>query len=325
MPRSENKKHSFRIFVLIALSISLIFTMLFSVGCKKKTPPVDEPQQPAETPSTPAPEVALSYEAFDCISEYSTYAKGEMLTDSFYFANAWFGEDPTRRNDSLALLSMQLSAAAITNDPNGSGAKALRALGFDGVSFVGFGTDDPDDCAYTYATKKVGEETLVAIVLQSYALDTDTKVKGWKQNFHVNDASASGEHAAFKKAAEKALDGIASLGGENAKYWIMGQSRAGALANLIAAKLSERLTNAEGKIYAYTFETPATVDAALAQKDTAKYAYIHNSLASDDIVPLNTRSSRKQRSSLSPTNSKRSGAAQRTWTSAPTKIRSARS
>jgi len=251
-----------------ALILALLVGTLALAGCKRKTTE------------------DLSFETFGKITEYSTYAKGEVLNDTFYYKEAWFGEDPKKRNDSLALLSMQLSAAAVTKEENGAGAEALRALGFDSVGFVGFETTDPDDCAYTWARKQCGDQTLVAIVFQSYALDSATKAKGWTQNFHVNDESASGEHAAFKKASEKMLDGILSIGGEGAKYWIMGQSRAGAIANLTAAKLSEKIKNAEGKIYAYTFEAPATTDADLAAAQGTKYAFIHNYTSSDDIVPL---------------------------------------
>ena len=255
---------------IIWFGFLLLFALLLSAGCKQ-----------FEHPSEDVP-----FEAFGTITEYSTYAKGEMLTDSFYYSDAWFGENPENRNDHLALMSMQLSAAAIEKDENGHGAKALRTLGFERVGFAGFETEDPDDCAYTWATKKLGDYTLVAIVIQSYALDAPTKTKGWKQNLRVNGEFASGEHAAFKKAAEKVLDGIAALGGRKAKYWIMGQSRAGALANLIAAKLPDKLGTSNKGVFAYTFESPATVDAAIAQSSSEKYSYIHNYITSDDIVTL---------------------------------------
>lgn len=233
----------------------------------------------------PSTQEDLSFEAFGTIAESSTYAAGETLNDSFYYQDAWFGEDPAVKNDSLALISMQLVGAATEKGEASAAAKAFDLMGFQTVGFVGYETDDPDDCAYTYAIKKIGDCKLIAIAVQSYAFDTPTKIKGWKQNFLVNDDSASGEHAAFAKAVGKVLDGIAGLGGgENAKYWIMGHSRGGALANLIAAKLPEKLGNTNKGIYAYTFESPATTDSSLARTET--YAYIHNYLSGDDIVPL---------------------------------------
>ena len=279
--KEREMRYGFRLGAVVLIVLILVCAAIGSVGCKKAETSEEKGQS-----DTPDLGESLSFEAYGRITEYSTYAPGEALTDTFYYKNAWFGEPATTRNDALALLSMQLSAAAITDDPDGSGARALRALGFGSIGFVGFETEDPDDCAYTWATKVIDGKKLVVIVFQSYAMDRATKVKGWTQNFHVNDESASGEHAGFKKAVEKALDGIASLGGEGAKYWIMGQSRAGALANLTAAKLADRSGIAKDGIYAYTFEAPATVDGALAEAQKGKFTYIHNYASSDDIVPF---------------------------------------
>lgn len=245
-------------------------------GSSESSPDGDETDPPVGSP----PEI------FGEITEYSTYASGEFLSDRFGYSDAWFSEDPARRNDALALLSMQLSAAAVTDDEDGYGAVALRAMGFEGIGFKGFHSEDPDDCAYTYATKQLDDCTLVAIIVQTYSFDRAIKIKGWKQNFRINGESASGEHAALAVAAEKVLDGIANLGGERVKYWITGESRGGALANLIAAKLPEKLGASNRGIYAYTFEAPPTVDAALAQTESGKYAYIHNYITSDDVFTM---------------------------------------
>ena len=218
---------------------------------------------------------------------YSTYAVGETFADSFYYTDDWFLAEPSRQNDALALLSMQLTAAAVDGDEDGFGADLLQKLGFSELGFVGFGTEDPDDCAYTWAKKSVGDCTLIVIVVQSYAFDSATKEKGWTQNFLVNGESAEGEHYALAKAAEKTLDGITALSeGGRVKYWITGQSRGGALANLIAAKLPAHLaqSGAVNKgIYAYTFEAPAVTEPDIAA--AANYSYIHNYICSDDPVP----------------------------------------
>ena len=58
----------------------------------------------------------------------------------------------------------------------------------------------------------------------------------------------------------------------------MGQSRGGAIADILAVRLQEKLDKA--KIFAYTFEAPATVDADAA----GDYKFIHNYICSDDLV-----------------------------------------
>ncbi|MDO4859749.1 MAG: Ig-like domain-containing protein [Bacillota bacterium] len=227
-------------------------------------------------------------------AEYSTYAPGDMLKDSFYYSDDWFQVDPAEQNDSLALVSMQLTAAATVRDHEGAGAEFLKKLGFGEIRFINFESDNPDDCAYMIGTKTIGNDTIMAVVIQSYAFDNETKKKGWTQNFTVNgtdSGTVDGEHYAFSRAAESAAFDIMSWaddwGQDNVKFWIMGQSRGGAIANLIAANLKEMFSSFNGDIYAYTFEAPATVDEeGPGNPDSETYNYIHNYTCSDDIVPM---------------------------------------
>ncbi len=215
-------------------------------------------------------------------TEYSTFSAGEELTDSFYYTDDWFSQDPAGRNDELALVSMQAVAAGAEESADGRGGAFLRGLGFENVAFAGSGLSDPDACNYLYGTKTVsdgsGSYTLVAVVIQSYTFDPSVKEQGWRQNFTVNDKNAESqgsEHFGFALAADKVTPAIEGLGGSgNKKYWIMGQSRGGALTNLIA----KRLGDAGHTVYAYTFEAPATTE------NGGGYGYIHNYLCRDDIV-----------------------------------------
>ena len=222
-------------------------------------------------------------ESFGVLEEYSTYAKGSTLTDSFYYSDAWFQKDPAERNDALALASMQLTAAAVEADESGYGAAFLKDIGFTEIGFSGFSSVDPTDCCFTWGKKPIndGAETLLVIAVQSYSFDDAIKEKGWKQNFTINGDTASAEHYAFALAADQAVDEIVSLVGSGpVKIWITGQSRGGALANMIAAKLKDRLGSANQGIFAYTFESPATVGADA----EGVYDYIHNYICGDDIV-----------------------------------------
>ena len=230
-----------------------------------------------------------SYEhTFGEVEWLSTYAKepGTTIKDSYYYSDGWFETSPETENKELALASMQLTAAAINNDENGMGAAFLRDMGFEKVGFSDFASDDPDGFNYTYAVKTLESgDKLVAVVIQSTSSDPAAKARGWRQNFIVNDPDASepsGEHYAFAKAADSRLDEITSLGGGGTvKYWITGQSRGGAIANILAKKLGDRLSDKSGSIYAYTFEAPATVDEAAAASSAG---YIHNYVCSDDLV-----------------------------------------
>ena len=229
-----------------------------------------------------------SYEhIFGDVEWLSTYKEKssdqeKTIKDTFYYSDDWFSDSPSSENKELALASMQLIASCVSDDTDSTGAAFLKSMGFEEVGFSDFASSDPDDCNYTWARKPMGDSTLVAVVMQSVNRDWKLRNKAWKQNFTVNepgDADPSGEHYAYAKAADKVIDDIAALAGDgDAVFWIMGQSRGGAIADILAVRLQEKLDKA--KIFAYTFEAPATVDADAA----GDYKFIHNYICSDDIV-----------------------------------------
>ena len=206
------------------------------------------------------------------VNYYSTGEGNNIITDSYYYSDEWFFEDPTVRNDALALISMQLTAAAVDDRADGLGPAFLDELGFTETGYVKCADDDPSGCNYTWGKKTItgddGDATLIAVQIQSFTFDQIYKSIGWSQNFHVNG----------DEITDSVLPDIASLGdGEsNVIFWVTGQSRGGALAGMIAASLGEAGYN----VYGYTFEAPAYVEdyAAL------DCPYIHNYLCSDDIV-----------------------------------------
>ena len=229
-----------------------------------------------------------SYEhIFGDVEWLSTYKEKssdpeKTIKDTFYYSDDWFSDSPSSENKELALASMQLIASCVSDDTDSTGAALLKSMGFEEVGFSDFASSDPDDCNYTWARKSIGDSTLVAVTMQSVNRDWKLRNKAWKQNFTVNepgDADPSGEHYAYAKAADKVIDDIAALAGDgDAVFWIMGQSRGGAIADILAVRLQEKLDKA--KIFAYTFEAPATVDADAA----GDYKFIHNYICSDDIV-----------------------------------------
>ena len=234
----------------------------------------------AYTPSFAWAETDDGLYSYGTATETSTFnTEGGDLTDSFYFSPEWLMGSPTVRNDSLALLSMQLTAATAIGGEDGYGGDFLRDLGFTGITMVNAGNDDPDSCNYMYARRSLPSgDRLVIVVIQSYSDDNAVKDQGWTQNFIVNGPQTTeGEHYAFALAADKVIHDIQGIGSVGTTYWVTGQSRGGALASLIA----KRLHNAGRPVFCYTFESPNTVDEDYATDD---YGYIHNYICRDDIV-----------------------------------------
>ena len=216
------------------------------------------------------------------VNYYSTGEGNSIITDSYIYSDEWFFEDPTVRNDALALVSMQLVAAAIDDRADGLGHAFLNQLGFTETGYVKCADDDVNGCNYTWGKKAItgddGDATLIAVQIQSSTFDQIYKSIGWTQNFHVNGDELTDEHFGLGEAYSSVLPDIASLGdGEsNAIFWVTGQSRGGALAGMIASALGEAGYN----VYGYTFEAPAYIEDYAAPD----CPYIHNYLCSDDIV-----------------------------------------
>lgn len=227
---------------------------------------------------------------FGKVKYYSTATPGKLLKDSYAYNDQWFMTDPAVENPDMALLSMQLIAAACESDAEGPGGQLLEELGFSDIGFRGSHDATIEDCNYTYGKKQLSDgSTLVAVVIQSYAFDSETKAKGWQQNFLVNGEHATASHYGFQEAVNAILPEVTDLtDSDSVRYWITGQSRGGAIANILAASLPAKLDGRNQGIYAYTFEAPTVIDPendAQKAQFVSDYPYIHNYICTDDIVP----------------------------------------
>ena len=215
---------------------------------------------------------------------YSTYSN-EIIKDSYRYSDDWFSEKPSVQNDELALLSMQLTASVVNDDDSGSGVRFLTDLGFDQTGFVGFDKDDPYNISFMWGKKEIDGQTVMAVVLQSYSLDSGVKELAWKQNFTVNGPEAGSEFYSYSLGADRMVESVTGIAGSgNVKYWIMGQSRGGAYSNVLAARLLDQAGVSAKRIYAYTFEAPNTVEQSAVPDNESRYDFIHNYICDDDIV-----------------------------------------
>ena len=120
-------------------------------------------------------------------------------------------------------------------------------------------------------------------------------IEQWASNFDIgttakyssySDWTDSSNHKGFDVAATRMKRYIQTYvssycSGSNAKaYWVVGHSRGAAVANILAAKL----TDAGNTTYAYTFATPNTTTKSATA--TAKYTSIFNLVNKDDFVPF---------------------------------------
>ena len=220
----------------------------------------------------------------------------------FYYTDDYFKKPATKYNQSLATMSLCLALSTYQDEDEkiyDKNVKNVKNL-FGKCGFVVDGVDSTfqqknydiktgtDTIACSFASKKIGDSTLVAVAVRSGGYGAE-----WASNLTLG---LSGDHAGFDDASSKVYEYLADyVNSRNitgkVKFWITGFSRGGATANLLAAKLDNtidshpKITYSKEDVYAYTFATPA--GAVKSNKPhSKKYNNIFNIINFHDLVPL---------------------------------------
>ncbi|HPF54864.1 MAG TPA: dockerin type I domain-containing protein, partial [Clostridia bacterium] len=218
----------------------------------------------------------------------------ELGTLKFSYSDSLFLSEATKFNYELATASLGAATGTFTNKES-EGDKYVRdllsKLGFADCSVYTQKFDDnhstDDTCAFAFAVKKLtnGEYLLIAAIRgNGYGPGFGGE---WASNFRVVGSSSSVYSYGFKTAADGVYDKLITyietlnIDKGSLRIWTFGFSRAAAISNLLAARLTASSGIPQSKIYAYTFATPATV---LKSKATA-YSNIFNIVQQVDIVP----------------------------------------
>ena len=141
---------------------------------------------------------------------------------------------------------------------------------------------------YDETTKKNKEFTVVAVGVRGAGYGAE-----WASNVTIgdpNDPEDVQRHQGFAESADTVCDRIQSYTREhgiteNVKYWVVGFSRAAAVANLAAGNLTDEADayhTTKNDIYGYTYECP---QGAAIDEDAGYYTNIHNIINGMDAVP----------------------------------------
>ena len=220
----------------------------------------------------------------------------------FYYTDDYFKKPATKYNQSLATMSLCLALSTYQDEDEkiyDKNVKNVKNL-FGKCGFVIEGADSTfqqknydiktgtDTIACSFANKKIGDSTLVAVAVRSGGYGAE-----WASNLTLG---LSGDHAGFDDASSKVYKYLADyVNSRNitgkVKFWITGFSRGGATANLLAAKLDNtidshpKITYSKDDVYAYTFATPAGAVKSN-NPHSKKYNNIFNIINFHDLVPL---------------------------------------
>ena len=203
----------------------------------------------------------------------------EEMNASVVYSDDFFSKKATKRNDSLALLSVGAADAVYNKDDI---TDFLKTCGFtnkrDSVT-----DENSDNLSFNFGKKKIGKKTVVAVILQGTASSDE-----WKSNLRLGDSllDLPTVHAGFnatEKAVHKKLNTFLKtnkLKKGSVAFWVTGHSRGAAVANIMAKRLSD--TYGKSNVYAYTFASPKVVK--VSTKITRKYSNIFNYVNPDDVV-----------------------------------------
>lgn len=203
----------------------------------------------------------------------------EEMNASVVYSDDFFSKKATKRNDSLALLSVGAADAVYNKDDI---RDLLKTCGFtnkrDSVT-----DENSDNLSFNFGKKKIGKKTVVAVILQGTASSDE-----WKSNLRLGDSLVDlpTVHAGFnatEKAVHKKLNTFLKtnkLKKGSVAFWVTGHSRGAAVANIMAKRLSD--TYGKSNVYAYTFASPKVVK--VSTKTTKKYSNIFNYVNPDDVV-----------------------------------------
>ncbi len=218
-----------------------------------------------------------------------------------HYSDAFFTSSSTKFNHELAKCSLAtaiLSEAVLRPKAEGGDESELERL-TESFGFDGFDVNDAykvapteDSVGVACAKRTVGDRTVVAVLIRSVGYQLE-----WASNMTVGDGSEIKNHLGFEMARRKVSTFISEymkkmqIQGE-VTFWLAGQSRGAAIANLTAAWLAEGeqvtgIPTSGDKIYAYCFATPqaAYVGTGADKKDIEiGYGFIHNILFDRDIV-----------------------------------------
>ncbi len=253
-----------------------------------------------------------TYDLQEGIFTYS--ATTGMDSDAvYYYSDGYFADTPDVYNEHLSTMSLALSMAAFNasktefdlslHSEYANSFRNIKQL----LSDIGFEdnnirisdsfTEKPTDSSIgvVMGTKSLPldkEYMLIPIVIRGGGYESE-----WASNVTLG---VSGEAKGFADSAEKVMgefekfisSGISadvkkSLDNGLVKFLVCGYSRAAAVANITAKRLTDKYGK-ENSIYAYCFETPmGGVDSAVVKEAhtyNGQYLNIHNIINSGDIV-----------------------------------------
>ena len=180
----------------------------------------------------------------------------EPVTDTFYYSDGYFLESSLTDNTHRLTMSMAfaISTFEIRNDTYVT--NLLERTGFEDIETQDMKVRPTRDTIGTaIAHKSIGETQLVAVAIRGAKYASE-----WASNLTVG---AEGDAMGLSESAERVAERIKAYIGDhqlkNVKLWVVGYSRAGAVAGILGVLINEdpgEFSTTVEDTFVYTFEAP---------------------------------------------------------------------
>lgn len=235
---------------------------------------------------------------FKYAGEFNSYDDAQAM---YYYSDNYFANDSRVYNPQLSTMSLCLELSSFSSHETNVWREKLKNVKelLTGDSGIGFSANDFEANEYwlnaptlksigvVAAKKQLGNTTLIALVVRGGRYESE-----WGSNFEIGE---SGQHSGFAKAKEEVLRFLSNyISGKgitgDIKLWLVGYSRGGAVANMVAGELNTTyilpygVTLANSDLFCYTFEAPQ--GALVSNIQYGNQRNIHNIINLNDLVPL---------------------------------------
>lgn len=202
-----------------------------------------------------------------------TFSDNDNYEITISYSDGYFVKPSDQYSSGLMMLSF-VSAYAPTYEEKEE--EFFNDMRFNNILYVENNTEE--SVSYGFAHKTIDDFELICLNVRGYDYGLE-----WINNFEVGE---SGNHKGFDHAADIVYDNLSNYldnyKNKTIKLWMSGNSRGGAVCELLYQKIATRknLNIDVDNIYTYTFEAPRGI--ALENKVEAKN--IFNMINSCDIV-----------------------------------------
>lgn len=196
-------------------------------------------------------------------------------TKEYFYSDDYFRAPGSQPNEHLRTMSaaFDFTLDGTTTDYY----NLLDNIGFTNIQAYDMYTTSKDTIGTVIAHKMIDGTPVIAVAVRG---------KGYAQEWNSNviagsEGDAQGFSVASKKVEERVKEYVAANGFDHVKYWLVGYSRAGAVANLVGRDINmdtETFKTSFDDIYTYTFEAPNS------SVDGSCFENIHNVYDKNDFV-----------------------------------------